>query len=236
MDLSIIIPTYNEAKNLDELVPLINNSLQTTEYELIIVDDNSPDGTGKIAEKLSDKYPLRTIHRNRKMGLATAVMDGFKIAKGDLFCVMDADLSHPPEKITEMIDFLKKGNADIVVGSRLIEGGRIEKWPFIRRLISFCAKCLVRPLTSIKDPMSGFFIIKRNVLKNTQLKPLGYKILLEILVKGRYKKIIEYPFVFKNRTNGKTKLDTKTVFYYFVHVVRLYYYSLFSKKHAKVFK
>lgn|SRR3989338_2412850 len=229
--LSIIIPTYNEAENIDRLIALIDSNLLNFEYEIIIVDDNSPDGTGEIARELSIKYPLKIIHRDRKLGLATAVLDGFKIAKGDLLCVMDADLSHPPEEIIKMIDHLKRDSADVIVASRLIGGGKIEKWPAFRKFISFCAKCLVRPLTNIKDPMSGFFIINRNTIENVPLNPLGYKILLEILVKGRYKKAVEHPFVFKNRAYGKTKLDSKIVFHYFVHVVRLYYYSIFSKKH-----
>jgi len=229
--LSIIIPTYNEAENLPELIFLLGNNLFNLDYEIIVVDDNSPDKTGKIAESLSDKYPVKVIHRNKKLGLATAVVEGFKAAEGNLLCVMDADLSHPPEKIAEMIKCLEKNGADLVIASRLVEDGKIEKWPLHRQFISFCGRCLVWPLTNVKDPLSGFFIINKNVIRNLDFSPLGYKILLEILVKGTYKKVIEYPFIFKNRAHGKTKLGGRTIFYYFVHVIRLYYYSLFSKKY-----
>ncbi len=231
MYLSVIIPTYNEAENLPELVCLLDSNLSKLDYEIIIVDDNSPDKTSEIAEKLSDKYPIKVIHRNRKLGLATAVVAGFKTAKGNLLCVMDADLSHPPEKINEMIKFLEKEGADLVIASRLVKDGKIEKWPLHRQFISFCGRCLVWPLTNVKDPLSGFFIINKNVIRNIDFRPLGYKILLEILIKGKYKKVIEYPFVFKNRTHGGTKLDGKTIFYYFFHVIKLYYYSIFSKKY-----
>ena len=233
MYLSIIIPTYNEAENIEKLIFLINSSLSDLEYEIIIVDDNSPDGTGKIAERLSEKYPIKIIHRKSKLGLATAVLDGFKIAEGSLLCVMDSDLSHPPEKITEMINYLRKENADVVVGSRLAKGGGVENWPLHRKIVAFLGRCLARPLAGVKDPLSGFFIIDKNVISGVELDPLGYKILLEILVKGRYKKVVEYPFIFKDRAYGKTKLDAKTNLDYLIHVIKLYYYVFLSGKNKK---
>lgn len=230
MYLSIIIPTYNEAENIEKLVFLIESSLSSLEYEIIIVDDNSPDGTGKIAEGLSNKYPVKIIHRESKLGLSTAVLDGFKIAKGGLLCAMDSDLSHPPEKIIEMANYLEEENADMVIGSRLAKGGGVENWPLHRKTVAFLGRCLARPLTRVNDPLSGFFIITKNVIKNIEFNPLGYKILLEILVKGKYKKAVEYPFIFKDRVCGKTKLDKKTMAEYLIHILKLYYYKFIIRK------
>jgi dolichol-phosphate mannosyltransferase len=226
MYLSIVLPTYNEAGNIEKLISLICAGLQNLEYEIIVVDDNSPDKTGEISEKLSQKFPVKVLHRKSKLGLSSAVLDGFKIAKGNLLCVMDSDFSHPPEKIIELVNFLEKENADIVVASRLVKGSKVENWPVQRKIMSFCARLLAKPLTSVKDPMSGFFIVKKNVIKSKKLNPLGYKILLEILAKGNYKKVAEYPFTFKDRVYGETKMDKKVIFEYLVQAVSLYGYKI----------
>jgi len=224
--LSIITPTYYEAKNISNLIVRINNSLMGYEYELIIVDDASLDGTSGIARELSKNYPLKVILREKRLGLASAVVDGFKIACGDLLCVIDSDLSHPPEIIPEFIKELETQNADIVVASRAIKDGGTENWPANRRLISYLATLLAKPLTTIKDPMSGFFILKREVIDDIKLVPKGYKILLEILVKGKYNKVVEYPFIFKNRTTGSSKLNFKIYLESLIHLINLYFYKI----------
>ena len=206
--ISIIIPTYNESKNIEELVVRIKKCL-FDRYELIIVDDGSPDGTGRIAEELAANHPIKVVHRAKKLGLASAVLEGFKVACGELLCVMDSDLSHPPEIIPLLLKTLKEENADIAIGSRFTKGGAIENWPKKRLIATNIAIKSVRPLTSIKDPMAGFFLLKKEVIQNVKLIPRGFKILLEILVKGRYKKAVEYPIVFKDRIYGDSKLSSK---------------------------
>ena len=223
--ISIIIPTYNEAKNIADLVMRIKASL-SEKYELIIVDDGSPDGTGAIAEKLAQEFPIKVIHRAKKLGLASAVLEGFKVASGDLIGVMDSDLSHPPEIIPQLIKNMKEQGADIIVASRFAKGGGISNWPKIRLLSTNIAMLSVRLLTSVQDPMSGFFILKTDVIKDVNLIPRGFKILLEILVKGRYKKAIEFPFLFIDRVYGKSKLDTKTYMEFAAQLTDLYLYKL----------
>ena len=197
--ISIIIPTFNEKENLQELFTRIDNSLNRV-YECIIIDDNSVDGTGEFAEELSRKYPIKVIHRKSKRGLASAVVEGFKYALGNIFVVMDADLQHSPEKIPELIEELKK-ETDMAIASRHMQGGGTEKWSYFRKLTSsgaeFLAKTVLPKIREISDPLSGFFAFKREVIKESNLNPSGYKILLEILVKGNYKKVAEVPFIFE---------------------------------------
>ncbi len=227
--LSIIIPTYNEANNITAVVKQIHASLKKIKHEIIIVDDNSPDQTAHIAQKLAKKFPLKVIVRTKDKGLAKSVLDGFKQAQGDTFVVMDADLSHPPEVLPRLYNELKKTNADIVVASRLVPGGGVEGWPKTRRLTSYVAAMLAKPLTSVKDPMSGFFLLKKEVIQDVPLSPLGYKILLEILVKGKYATAKEIPYTFKDRTAGVSKLNARVNFEYLLHIARLYLYKLRKK-------
>ncbi len=223
--ISIIIPTYNEAGNITDLVVRIKACL-FAEYELIIVDDASPDGTGAIAQKLGANHPIKVIHRDKKLGLASAVLEGFKVACGDLLGVMDSDLSHPPEIIPLLIKDLELQGADIIIASRFIRGSGIAHWPKIRLWGTHCAMLVVRHLTPVKDPMSGFFILKKEVLHHAHLIPRGFKILLEILVKGKYKKAAEFPFVFKDRVYGSSKLNPRTYLDFIVQLFDLYSYRL----------
>jgi len=223
--ISIIIPTYNEAKNITDLAVRIKACL-LEQYELIIVDDASPDGTGAIAEKLSPNHPIKVIHRSKKLGLASAVLEGFKMASGQLLCVIDADLSHPPEIIPRLLKDLELQGADIIIASRFIKGSGIAHWPKIRLWGTNLAMLVVRPLTQVKDPMSGFFILKRNVLHNTHLIPRGFKVLLEILVKGNYQKAVEFPFVFTDRIYGSSKLNLRTYLDFSEQLFDLYLYKL----------
>ena len=227
MKISIIIPTYNERENIGKIVKNILDVCRKLNIEIIIVDDNSPDGTGKIADKLSKKYPKKVfvIHRKAKSNLSPAVIDGFKVAKGSYIGVMDADLSHPPELIPKFIQYLDKG-FDMLIGSRHIKGGGIEDWTVPRRIVSFFATMLCRPLADIKDPMSGYFFIKRSVINNAKLVPRGYKIGLEIAVKGNVTRIKEIPFFFKNRVHGKSKLYFKVYMAFLRQLLDLYWYKL----------
>ena len=207
MNVSIIIPTYNERGNLPVLVKRLHTVVP--DAEIVIVDDNSLDGTGKIADRLAQKYTIKVIHRPRKLGLSTAVVDGFRAAKGDILGVMDADLSHPPEMVPRLIKPIQDGTADIVVASRYMKGGRIEYWPWNRRMMSRIATWMSRMLTRLNDPCSGFFFVSKNKLKGMCITSNGYKIMLEILVRKPSLKKLELPYSFADRSKGKSKLNVK---------------------------
>jgi dolichol-phosphate mannosyltransferase len=223
--ISLITPTYNERKNLAALVERIFDACAGLDLELIVVDDNSPDGTGQLADELAADYPISVIHRQER-GLSGAVVAGFGAAQGEVIGVIDADLSHPPEKIPELIAPLLDGQADLVVASRLIKGGGVERWPWPRKLLSRLATLLAWPLVPVRDPMSGFFFLRREVLDGVPIVPRGYKIGLEILVKGRYTRVVELPYLFLGRFVGASKMDTKVHWDYLVQLVHLYAYRL----------
>lgn len=229
--ITIIIPTYNEKDNLPLLINAIFDVLNGNflQGNIIIVDDNSPDGTGKIADELSIKNnKIYVLHRKSKQGLSSAVVEGFKHARGEIIGVMDADLSHPPELIPKLVQPILDGESEFVIASRYMQKGKIEKWHFGRKITSWVAKILARPLTNVSDPVSGFFFLKKSIIDGTELSPIGYKIMLEIIVKGRYSTIIEVPFTFKNRYKGESKLDWKEHFNYVQHLLKLYMYKLYQ--------
>ena len=225
--ISIVVPTYNEAENLEALVSGVFDL--GLDCELIIVDDASPDGTGKIADRLCKEYPnLRVIHRSER-GLASAVVEGFKAARGDILGVIDADFSHPLDAIPSVVEPILNGRADVSVGSRYVPGGEIQGWNMLRKITSRGAVLLARPLTPVKDPVSGFIFLNKEVLKGAHLSPTGYKIGLEILVKGRYsRQAVEIPYTFKNRDTGRSKLSIREYWNYIVHLTRLYRYRFSS--------
>lgn len=217
MDLSLVIPTYNEKENIQILIKQINIEFKKSKIkgEIIVVEDNSPDGTGDLVENLKKKYKtLKVIHRKGKLGLSSAVLEGFKIARGNVLGVMDADLSHPAKKIPEMFNIIKKGEADFVIGSRYVKGGNIKGWGFKRKAMSKVATFLAKPFTKVKDPMTGFFMIKKECIEKKEFDSKGFKILLELILKAKYKKIKEVPIVFINRTKGKSKAESKEIFSY----------------------
>lgn len=222
LEVSIVVPTYNERSNLKILVDKVHQCLSN--YELIIVDDNSPDATGKLAIELAQTYPIRVLQRESKMGLASAIADGFKLASGNVIGVMDADLQHPPEKLPELLNKIHEG-ADIAIGSRYVRGGCIKDWSFKRKVVSkvatFLAKILFSEVRDITDPVSGFFVLKREVLKDIDISPIGYKILLEILVKGKYKGIVEVPYIFKGRISDESKMNFQEYINYLRHLYML---------------
>ncbi len=226
--ISIIIPTFNEVHNIGLLIPKIYDVLgEKYKYEILVVDDNSPDGTAAKVRSLSKKYPASVIVRKKDRGLSSAVIAGFNAAKGDLLCVMDADLSHPPELLPKI--FSELGKNDVVVASRLVKGGGSEKWPFHRKLISWCAQILAKPLTSVKDAMSGYFALKKEVIKDVKIEAYGYKILLELLVVGKYCKVTEIPFTFLNRSFGESKIGLGVEIEYLKQLLHLYRFKFFEK-------
>ncbi len=225
MKLSIVVPTYNERENLPLLIKKINDVLKEIDFELIVVDDDSPDKTWELAQQMAKEYPFtKVIRRINERDLATAVLEGFRNSKGDILAVMDADLQHPPEKLMGMFEKIIKG-ADIVIGSRYVEGGEIEEWDVVRKFYSKFATLLAHIFLPrsriIKDPMSGFFMLKRKVIENVELNPIGYKILLEILAKGKYNSIEEVPIRFRKREKGKSSLNLANQIKYLRHLLRL---------------
>jgi dolichol-phosphate mannosyltransferase len=234
---SIIIPTFNERGNIEKLIPEVFKSCKRlgTDIEIIIVDDNSPDGTGKLAEQLSKKYCVKVIHRKGKLGLASAVILGFSKSDTEIVGVMDADLSHPPEIIPKLIRPILEGQAECVVGSRYIPGGGVEVWPFHRKLISKMATLMAFPLTPVKDPMSGLFFIRRGALTGIKLNAKGYKIGLEVLVKANYASVCEVPYVFRNRIVGKSKLTISEYLHYIRNLFVLGIYLLFHRKKRRCY-
>jgi dolichol-phosphate mannosyltransferase len=226
LDVSVIIPTINEAANLPELLRRIDAALGDIDYEVIVVDDNSKDDTPAVCAELAKTYPLtllvRTTPRN---GLSGAVLHGMEQAHGEYFCVMDADLQHPPEKLPELLAPLRAGEADFVIGSRYMPGGSTEnEWGFFRKFNSRVATLLARPFAGrTTDPMAGFFALKRETyLSARQLTPLGYKIALELMCKCGAKNVREIPIHFALRLAGESKLSLKQQFRYLEHLSRLY--------------
>lgn len=229
--ISLVIPTYNEKEGLPLLVKKIFEVLKSSsiEGEVVIVDDNSPDGTGEAAEALGKEYPIQVIHRSGKLGLSSAVIEGFKKAKGEILGVMDADFSHDPGIIPDLVNAIVKDGADIAIGSRYIKGGGIRNWPFKRVLISKVAVLLAKPLTPVKDITSGYLFIRKEVIENVKLNPIGFKILLEIIIKGKYKKYMEVPYTFVDRAAGKSKMNSKEVVNYLIQLVDLAGYKFFGR-------
>ncbi|MEQ8637580.1 glycosyltransferase family 2 protein [Gimesia maris] len=227
LQLSIIVPTYCEADNLTVLIPRVNRVLTEAELdaEIIVVDDDSPDETIQVCEELAEICPLRLITRKNERGLSTAVIAGLNAASGGILLVMDADLSHPPEKIPELVSALNQRQADFVIGSRYVEGGTTDQsWGWFRKWNSRVATWLSRPFTSARDPLAGFFAIKRQTyLKAHQiLNPVGYKIGLELIVKCRCRNVVEIPIEFTDRVAGSSKLSFKEQLRYLKHLKRLF--------------
>ena len=221
--ITVILPTFNEARNIGCIVPALTEVFQKQGIvgEILIVDDSSPDGTAELASALADKYPVRVHVRKTERGLSKAVIEGFKLAKGDICIVMDADMSHPVEKIPAMIKPIVQQQCDATVGSRYIPGGGTEKWPLWRKVLSRSAGLLARGVTTLSDPTSGFMAIRKNVLNGTPLDPRGWKIVLEVAVKTN-PRILEVPIIFKERQEGESKLGVRAQMEYIHHLWRLY--------------
>lgn len=222
---SIIIPTYHEAENILELTRQIDAALARGRltYEIIIVDDNSGDGIDAIVASLKAAYPVRLHIRTAERGLSSAVIKGLTLARGDIYVVMDADLSHPPSKIVEMIEPILRGNSEFVIGSRFVEGGSIPHFNWFRKLNAWVSRVLAYPLVRVKDPMSGFFAFPRHILSDLDLlDPVGFKIGLELLVKTQPENCREIPIQFQQRLHGESKLSMREQVLYLIHVHRLY--------------
>jgi len=230
--ISILIPTYNESQNILGILKSIGEHLpKNLLTQTIVIDDNSPDGTGNIVDeyiKNVKKFAGNTIdiiHRKAKQGLGAAILNGIQNATGDTIIVMDSDFSHPPSIIPKMIDALKQSQCDIVIASRYVTGGGIQGWSLKRKLISKVATKIAKKGLGVKqkDPMSGFFAFKRNIIHGLKFDAIGYKMLLEILVKTKGVTVKEIPYIFTDRKLGSSKLDFSTITDYTKAVWKLFH-------------
>ena len=220
--ISVVVPTYNEAENIPELLERLDRALAGRSYEVVVVDDGSPDGTAEVARRLSGRYPVRILVREGRRGLSSAVVEGARLAAGEVIVVMDADLQHPPELVPKLAEAAERGC--LAVASRYIKGGAVKGWPWHRRLVSRGAVLLARILLpearGVKDAVSGFFAYRRDCIAN--IKPTGlYKILLDVLVQCKPKCVVEIPYVFGLRARGYSKLDTRHIADYFKQILIL---------------
>ncbi|MDB9444872.1 glycosyltransferase [Anabaena sp. CS-542/02] len=227
--LSLVIPTYKEKDNIQKVIHILTQTLNESipgDYELIVVDDDSPDLTWKVAQSLTQEYPqLRVMRRQQERGLSSAVIRGWQVAKGDILGVIDGDLQHPPEVLTQLLTKIAQG-ADLAVASRHVDGGGVSSWSVVRRFLSRGAQVLglivlPRVLSRVSDPMSGYFMVRRHSILGVTLHPVGYKILLEVIARGNIQNISEVGYVFCERKDGESKVTWKQYLEYLHHLIRL---------------
>ncbi|HEY7474490.1 MAG TPA: polyprenol monophosphomannose synthase [Vicinamibacterales bacterium] len=223
-EVTIVVPTYNERDRLGELVDALFAACDRAGVvlELVIVDDNSPDGTGALADELARTRRMSVVHRAGKLGLGTAVVAGFEVATAPLLGVIDADLSHPPEMAPKLVAALRAANADAVIASRYVPGGSTPGWPLRRRLMSQLACWLARPISPIRDATSGFFVIRGEFARGVNIEAGGFKICLELLVRGWPVRLVEVPYRFADREQGESKMSLLEAAKYFVQLKDLY--------------
>jgi dolichol-phosphate mannosyltransferase len=227
--LSLVIPTYKERDNVQNIVKILSGLLDEAipeNYELIIVDDDSPDLTWEVAQSLIPDYPqLRVMRRQDERGLSSAVIRGWQVATGQILGVIDGDLQHPPEVLTQLLQKIEDG-ADLALASRHVDGGGVSSWSVIRRFLSRGAQVLglvILPgvLGRVTDPMSGYFMVRRSAIAGATMNPVGYKILLEVIGRGEVGEIAEAGYVFRERTEGESKVTWKQYVEYIQHLIRL---------------
>lgn len=230
--ISMVVPTYNERERLEHFVRTLVGVFQGAGItaEVIVVDDNSPDGTGDLAEGLARELPVRVVHRPGKLGLGSAVMAGFAVATGDVLGVMDADVSHPPERVPVLVAALRDTGADVVVGSRYIPGGGTRNWPLSRRIMSRTACLVARLVTPVHDAASGFFVLRRPVIHGVAIKAAGFKICLELLVRGAVRSVVEVPYVFSDRAAGTSKMNHREAMGFLVQIGQLFRWKVRERR------
>jgi dolichol-phosphate mannosyltransferase len=222
---SLVVPTYNEAGGIERLISTLDEVFRSAglDGEIIVVDDNSPDGTGALVDELAKRYPVRCLHRPGKLGLSSGVIDGWKFARPDSEALgaMDADFSHDATIVPAMVRALESGYG-LAVGSRYVKGGGIRNWPLKRKVTSLVAIALAKPLTPLWDITSGYFLVKREALRDVALDPIGFKIGLEVIAKAHYNKAIEVPYVFTDRVAGQSKMGGGEILNYLRQLGRIY--------------
>jgi dolichol-phosphate mannosyltransferase len=226
--ISLVIPTYEEAEVIETALQRAAAALRESgeDFELIVVDDSPGDATAERARSLASELPVRVLRRPGQRGLATAVAKGWATARGDVLGVMDADLQHPPEVLSGLVNALRNNDIDVAIGSRHVPGGGSRYWSVARRAVSWftahlAACALPWTLAGVHDPMSGIFLVRARALAGVELRPLGYKILLEVLGRGHWRGLAEVPYAFNPRRQGTSKLGLRQSAEYFWHLVRL---------------
>lgn len=232
--LSVVVPTFNESGNVENLVNQIGSALNGIDYDIVFVDDSS-DNTPEILEKLSrENMHVKYEHREGESGLATAVIRGFNIADGDFLACMDADLQHPPAILRPMYAALMSG-ADFCIPSRLIKGGSDGGLNLYRKFVSGTARWMGKAalpcLRNVSDPTSGLFMFRKKVLDGADLQPIGWKIMVEVLAMTDYHLIVEIPYEFHDRNSGESKLSKKVTFQYIEQLKNLMHRGI---KHGDV--
>ncbi|MFV0315734.1 MAG: glycosyltransferase [Microthrixaceae bacterium] len=223
---SVITPTFNESENLPELVRRIHASLAEVPHEIVVADDNSPDRTWEVAEKLAEQDPsIVVLRRFHDHGLSAAVLDGMSAARAPYLAVIDADLQHDPAALPKMLRVLRAGETDVAVGSREADDGGYGEWSAQRRIVSWVASFIARIFLRVPtgDPMSGFFMLTRGAYEETapQINPLGFKILLEFIGRNRSLRVTDIGYTFANRIHGETKLKPSVIRSYLLAVAEL---------------
>lgn len=224
--ISVILPTYNEAANLPTVIDFLDGVLRDSPHEIIVVDDDSPDGTWQVAEGLAVTHPsVRVLRRRDKRGLSSAVIDGFDMAAGDTLVVMDADGQHDASLLPALLSAITHG-ADLVAGSRYMPGGSVGDWVRDRRIISRIGTFFALSVSSVTvtDPLGGFFALKKSLYRSVRpfLRPTGFKILLEILAFVHPKTVVrEVPLQFRMRLHGESKLSLSVHLAFIFQVLRL---------------
>lgn len=236
--LALVIPTFCEAENIGRLLDHVRAVLDPLHvpYEILVVDDDSPDGTEAVVSAIALEDPrVRLLVRKGERGLSGAILYGWQHTDATVLGVMDADLQHPPELLPELLSAIQNGS-DLVIGSRYTAGGDLGKWNPMRKLLSAAAVWVTWPLQRsqlrAKDPMSGFFMVRRRCLPENDFQKSGFKLLLEILVRGRFQSVKEVPFAFGLRYRGASKANFKVAWDYALLLARLYAGKLGFGSHA----
>jgi dolichol-phosphate mannosyltransferase len=230
LSFSIVIPTYNEEASIETTLDAIYEAspVSLSSFEIIVADE-SDDGTPEIVRNLN--YPnLRLLQFDEPKGLAASVIEGFNVSNGAYVGVIDADGQHPPEKLFELFERAIEDDHDIVVASRYIENGAIKNWSWFRKVVSVGATAIAQFSLlrggDIQDPLSGFFVFRRTIIDDLTLDPVGYKILLELLVKADPDSVVEVGYVFRDRDEGNSNLTFSSYLQYIVHVGKLVAHNL----------
>ena len=226
--LALVIPTLREEENIGGLLRHIRSVLDPLNlpYEILVVDDDSPDGTGVVVSAIAREDPrVRLLVRKGQRGLSGAILYGWQHTDAPILGVMDADLQHPPELLPQLLSAIHNG-CDIAISSRYTPGGGVGTWNPVRKLLSSAAVMATWPLQKrrlrAQDPMSGFFLVRRRCLDQILFQPTGFKLLLEILVRGRIGSIAEVPYVFGSRYSGASKAGFKVGWDYARLLAKLY--------------
>ena len=229
-EVSVIIPTLNEAPNIHPLLTRVFKACSGMSLEVIVVDDDSVDGTLQQVHQWMDSHPVRLISRKHEKGLASAIQEGIRCARGNIMVVMDADLSHCPETIPALIAPVQRNQFDMTVGSRYVPGGAISGWPLSRRLISRASLWLTLPLTDVWDPLSGFFAVRKEFVSRLDRPVSGFKIGLEIISRNSDQiRVKEIPIYFQDRQKGRSKANIQVMLFYLYQILSLYLRNVVQK-------